>query len=120
VSGYRIEPEEVEAALLAVGGVGDAAVVSVSDARERPVLAAVVSPTAGRPFDVEGTGRALSARLPAYAVPRLFVTTAEMPRTSRGKIDAARVRVLAQEELDRLAESAAGGGRPLTDPESGR
>ncbi len=120
VSGYRIEPEEVEAALLAVGGVGDAAVVAVHDAREHPVLAAVVSPTAGRPFDVEGTGRALSLRLPAYAVPRLFVTTAEMPRTSRGKVDGARVRLLAQGELDRLAEAAAGGPPSLTDPENER
>ena len=76
----------------------------------------MVAPTGGRPFDVEGTGAALARRLPAYAVPRLFVTTAEMPRTARGKVDASEVKALAQAELERLARAAG----PVTDPENGR
>ncbi len=111
VRGYRVEPEEVEAALTALEGILDAAVVLVTDPRDRPLLAALVRTAPGVSADVDGLHRALADRLPAYAIPDHYLAVEEMPRGLRGKVDVQRARELAQE---------AQGPSEVTTPGSGR
>lgn len=76
--GYRIEPAEIELALLAEPGVAQAAVVAVDGD-----LVAYVTPVGVG--DLRGS---LQRRLPAYMVPRLVVVDT-LPTTPNGKVDLA-------------------------------
>ncbi|MEI7651021.1 MAG: Pls/PosA family non-ribosomal peptide synthetase [Verrucomicrobiota bacterium] len=83
--GFRIELDEISAALADQPGVGTAAAV-VRPVAGNDEIAAFVVLTSGGP-DVEALRRALTARLPTYMVPAHFEFIAEMPRLSSGKID---------------------------------
>ena len=90
--GHRIEPGEVEAALLAMPEVVQAAVVLRRDEAGDAELAAflVAAPGADRP--VPRTMRqALSAVLPAAMVPTAYAWLDTMPLSSNGKTDRARL-----------------------------
>jgi hypothetical protein len=85
ISGYRIEPGEVEATLMWSDGVVEAAVVA--EGREgRP--ARLVAHIAGEslPTD-EDLRRMLSSRLPSYMLPQAFVRHARLPRSGNGKVE---------------------------------
>ncbi len=86
VRGLRIEPGEVEAALLALPGVRDAAVAAVDGGPGGARLAAwvVASPGDASP---EALRAALAARLPEAMVPTAFVVLDALPRTPNGKVD---------------------------------
>ncbi|NVJ24881.1 amino acid adenylation domain-containing protein [Myxococcus sp. AM011] len=91
VRGFRIEPGEVEAALLANPEVREATVVARAEGNGPKRLVAYV--VAHRPGEVEAlTAGALKpwllSRLPPYMVPSAFVTLAALPRTRHGKVDA--------------------------------
>ncbi|HWM91030.1 MAG TPA: amino acid adenylation domain-containing protein [Thermoanaerobaculia bacterium] len=95
VRGYRIEPGEVEAALLREPAVREAAVVAAGDR-----LLAFLVPRA------PGSGRSapdLRGRLPEYMIPSAFVWLDALPLTATGKVDR---KALA--------------GREVTLPEAGR
>lgn len=86
VRGYRVEPTEIEAALLACSGVRAAAAAERRDGRGQPWLTAYVV----RQDDVPSLAvlrRALAARLPAYMVPQRFVFVDAIPVTLNGKVD---------------------------------
>jgi acyl-coenzyme A synthetase/AMP-(fatty) acid ligase len=83
VRGHRIELGEVEAALVAVDGVADAAAL-VRTGR----LVAYVRPATGD-LDVGRLRAALRRRLPDYMVPSSFVVVEQMPRNQSGKLDRA-------------------------------
>ncbi|WP_158806539.1 non-ribosomal peptide synthetase, partial [Streptomyces sp. NRRL WC-3774] len=90
VRGFRIEPGEVEAALVAHPGVRAAVVTAFGDGGERRLVAYVVpaDPGAGIPSVTdlrEATGR----RLPSFMVPSVFVELAGLPLTANGKLDRA-------------------------------
>ncbi|MEO7706937.1 MAG: AMP-binding protein [Caldimonas sp.] len=92
VGGYNVYPREVEEALCTHPAVREAAVVGVPDAyRGEALVAAVVLAAGDRP-----TGDALlehlAARLVRYKVPRDIRVVAELPKTSIGKVDKARLR----------------------------
>ncbi|WP_033223333.1 non-ribosomal peptide synthetase [Kitasatospora phosalacinea] len=89
VRGYRVEPAEVEAALLAQPDVAQA-VVDLHDEAGRQLLAAWVVPAdAGRPPHGEELRHRLRAVLPAHLVPDVCLPLERLPLTVRGKLDRA-------------------------------
>ncbi|MFF3438953.1 amino acid adenylation domain-containing protein [Streptosporangium sp. NPDC002721] len=80
VRGFRIEPGEIEARLLAHPGVGQAAV-----AVHRETLVGYVVGTATG----DELAGYLAGTLPAYMVPALWVSLTALPLTANGKLDRA-------------------------------
>ncbi|GAA1617132.1 amino acid adenylation domain-containing protein [Actinoplanes couchii] len=85
VSGIRVEPAEVERALLDVRGVIEAAVVGQSAAEGRTVLAAFLVLADGQTRDA--VREAVGARLPAALVPARISVVDGLPRNTNGKVD---------------------------------
>lgn len=86
IHGHRVEPGEVEAALLSHPAIRSCAVVVHPDAEGRPRLVAYLVP---REDSLPGdTLRAyLCERLPAAMLPSAQVWLPELPRTPNGKLD---------------------------------
>src|SRR5262249_24877635 len=90
IRGHRIEPAEVEAALAAVDGVGQAAVVAERGASGGELIARITGTA-----DVERWRASLQARLPDYQVPARTAACDRLPMTSNGKLDRAALRARA-------------------------
>lgn len=91
--GYRIATSDIEAALVALGGISEAAVfLDESERLVAPELVAVVQCEPGR--EASGIGRELGLRLPPYMVPKRIVPVASLPRTDRGKVARQQLRAL--------------------------
>lgn len=88
ISGFRIEPGEIQAVLMAHPAVREAIVtVSEQAAGDRRVVGYVVpSSAAVRPAHEELRAY-LSERLPAHMVPAAFVVLDTLPLTAHGKVD---------------------------------
>ena len=93
VRGFRVEPAEVEAALLRHPGVREAVVLA---RKEDESLVAFLVPgegveaDAGDIVDIAALAALrswLAGRLPAYMVPSRLVPVPDLPRTATGKID---------------------------------
>ncbi|MET8178288.1 non-ribosomal peptide synthase/polyketide synthase [Streptomyces sp. NPDC005336] len=88
IRGRRIEPGEIEAALLDLPAVAEAAVVAVTDDRDHVRLAAYYVPAAtAEPPTAAELRAALGRTLPAPMIPAAFVALAAMPLTTSGKLD---------------------------------
>ncbi|HTP24682.1 MAG TPA: alpha/beta fold hydrolase, partial [Anaeromyxobacteraceae bacterium] len=87
IRGFRIEPGEVEAALCALPGVSQAAVVPWPGTGGEVKLVAYVMAAAGALVDLEALRRALGERLPDYMVPAALVLLDTLPLTPNGKLD---------------------------------
>ena len=83
IRGYRIELGDVRAALAALDGVEQAAVIAREDRPGDKRLVGYVTGTAD-PAEVRA---ALADRLPAYMIPAAVVAVAELPLTPNGKLD---------------------------------
>lgn len=106
ISGYRIEPGEVETALRAVPGVAQAAAFADASGSVTALLFAAVT---GEGLDATAVRDALAAVLPHYLVPSLVLVLGDLPLTTSGKVDKAALRALA-------AGRGAGGGRVAVPP----
>lgn len=100
--GYRIEPGEVEAALMSAEGITDAVVVlSGRDGTEAVLTALVCAPPSLRIREVENH---VAALLPEFMVPHRFVALEKFPLTPAGKTDRHALEEIA--DLERSAHFA--------------
>ncbi len=83
IRGYRIELGEVQAALGALDGVAQAAVIAREDRPGDKRLVGYITGTA----DPAAARAALAERLPAYMVPAAVVGLEALPLTVNGKLD---------------------------------
>lgn len=95
VNGHRIEPAEVEAELLVHGAVRAAAVAAKTSPAGGQLLVGYVVPDGAMPAADE-LRRHLARQLPRYMIPRAFVSLAELPVTTSGKLDRGRLPRLEQ------------------------
>ena len=86
VRGHRIEPQEVEAGLLA-----DPLVQRAYVSGDATTLVAHLVPAAPHARDSRRVLDALTARLPAHLVPDALMWLDELPTTAHGKVDVARL-----------------------------
>ncbi|UKE71448.1 non-ribosomal peptide synthetase [Xanthomonas graminis] len=98
--GFRIEPGEIEAALLACGGIDDVLVLAREDQPGEPRLVAYV---VAERIDTEAVREHLRARLPDYMLPAAYVRMDALPLTPSGKLDR---RALPAPDADALAVQA--------------
>ncbi|GIJ56361.1 non-ribosomal peptide synthetase [Virgisporangium aurantiacum] len=89
ISGHRVDPAEIESALLDHPSIRDAAVVAVPTATGTVRLVAYIV-TAG-PVAADLPAR-LGAVLPAVMIPSTFVAVPAIPRTANNKVDRAALR----------------------------
>jgi len=82
--GFRVEPEEIEARLLALDGIAQAVVL----VRETAAGAQLIGYyTASEPLDEQDVKTALAAELPEYMVPAQLMRLDAMPLSPSGKLD---------------------------------
>ncbi|HET6230939.1 MAG TPA: non-ribosomal peptide synthase/polyketide synthase, partial [Longimicrobiaceae bacterium] len=103
VRGFRIEPGEIEAALVAHSAVRDAAVIARPDASGTLALAAYVVPASGDAPSAADLRAFLAESLPDYMVPAAFVSLPALPLTTSGKVDR---RALPAPDAAALSDSA--------------
>jgi hypothetical protein len=89
ISSQRVEPGEVQDALLGHPGVRAAAVVPREDVPGHKHLVGYAVPRAGASPSPEELRRHLAGRLPAFMVPNAIFTLERLPINERGKIDRA-------------------------------
>ena len=85
VRGFRVELGEIEAALLALPGINDAAVVDAVEKSGATALIAYVVSDA--PIDAARIQAALAKTLPDLIVPGYYHQLASLPLTPNGKVD---------------------------------
>ncbi len=86
IHGYRVEPDEIVAALNRHPGVAASAVVARGQGSAKS-LVAYVAPAENATLGASGLREYLSASLPHYMVPSTFVKLAALPSNSNGKLD---------------------------------
>jgi amino acid adenylation domain-containing protein len=86
IRGHRVEPSEIEAALLGHPGIRQVAVVArAADTQKRLVAFFVPAPGVSPPGPE--LRRFLSERLPSFMVPTLYIALPALPLTPSGKLD---------------------------------
>src|SRR4029434_10581438 len=88
VRGFRIEPGEIEAALLGEGSVAQAAVVARSEGAGGSQLVGYVVAAPGRAVDAGALRAHVGSRLPEYMVSSALVGLGRLPLSRQGKFDA--------------------------------
>ncbi|MEU6357163.1 amino acid adenylation domain-containing protein [Streptomyces sp. NPDC047072] len=93
INGYRIELDEIAAALRRQDGVGDALVtLATNNSTGSRALAAYILPEPGAaPADTGQLRRKAGELLPDYMVPRHYVTLDHLPLSANGKVDRGRL-----------------------------
>lgn len=118
ITGYRVEPEELEAALMDCGGVRQAAVTVERSERGAALLHAFVRMEQDAAEDLESTGRRLreelAARLPRYMMPSVLHFMDRLPMTLSGKVDRTRLLALSRGGV-RPGEPGEAGNRIVRD-----
>jgi amino acid adenylation domain-containing protein len=91
IHGVRVEPGEVEAALLALPVVAACIVKLWSDDTVGPRLAAYLVPSSEELPETETLREQLQRLLPLYMVPYYFIWLPALPMTPNGKVDRAKL-----------------------------
>lgn len=91
IRGHRIEPGEVQAALLALPAIRAAAVIARDDGNGEQRLVGYVVPEEGNQVRSAEIRRALRTSLPDYMVPSVVVELESIPLTANGKLDQRRL-----------------------------
>ncbi|MGW3196862.1 amino acid adenylation domain-containing protein [Streptomyces sp. NPDC001118] len=112
IRGFRVEVREVEAAVRALDGVEQAAVVVTGERADRRLHAFVVSSRPPAALRTE-----LAERLPAHMLPATLTPRAELPMTATGKTDRA---TLASEALPLVPPQSTPGPREAGDADRTR
>jgi long-chain acyl-CoA synthetase len=86
VNGINVYPREIEEVIYQFGGVKEAAVIGVHDARKGEQPLAFVAPVEGTTLDEREMHKFLRARLADYKVPRHISFMDALPRNATGKI----------------------------------
>ena len=84
--GLNIYPAEVEAAIEALSGVADCAVIGAPHADFGEGVVAIVCAKAGATLSEAALKQALSDQLAKYKQPKRIVVASELPRNSMGKV----------------------------------
>jgi len=87
IRGQSVEIPELEAALLLVPGVREAAVTVQETGTREPRLVACIVPSKGAKMRAATVRETIGERLPAYMVPSAFVMLDALPLLPNGKID---------------------------------
>jgi acyl-CoA synthetase (AMP-forming)/AMP-acid ligase II len=95
VGGMRLDPSEVEAAMIEQPGITSCAVVGISTEERGTRLIGFFTGTG----DGEKIRRALLQRLPRYMVPDECYLEAELPQTTSGKVDRKVLQQLASQRV---------------------
>jgi malonyl-CoA/methylmalonyl-CoA synthetase len=90
--GLNVYPAEVEAALDALPGVAESAVIGLPHVDLGEVVVAVVVPQAGVILEPDALLNALATTLARYKQPRQIFLVAELPRNAMGKVQKNRLR----------------------------
>jgi amino acid adenylation domain-containing protein len=106
--GYRIELGEVEAALNAVAGVLECAVVAINtEGFEGAVICCAYVPAAGTDLTPTAIRRELSRLVPGYMLPTRWLAFDRFPKNASGKIDRRRLKDIFEERVDAHAAQTA-------------
>jgi amino acid adenylation domain-containing protein len=89
INGYRIEPNEIVAALNSHPDVETSAVLARDDGSGGKLLVAYVVPTPAAHLTSNILREQLARQLPDYMVPNTYVQLAALPATPNGKVDRA-------------------------------
>jgi acyl-CoA ligase (AMP-forming) (exosortase A-associated) len=103
-SGFRISPNEVEAALCKAGRLREAAVIGLPDPALGQFIKAFVVPQEGARLDAEGLLEETAALLPRHMIPKAVEILGSLPKTTSGKIDYPELR----RREERVLETSAG------------
>ncbi len=103
IQGFRVEPGEIEQALLECAGVEQATVLARATGSGRQLAAFVVGPDAAQAAALRAE---LGARLPAYMIPSAITALAALPLTGNGKLDRVALESLARPERTDDADAA--------------
>jgi long-chain acyl-CoA synthetase len=107
VSGFNVYPTEVEAVLLEVPGVSEAAVIGTEDELTGEAVVAFVVPTEpdADPEDLSAAVRAhCDKRLARFKQPSRLEVVADLPHTGTGKVQKGRLRGQERRRALRLVE----------------
>lgn len=91
INGFRVEIGEIEKVMSELEGVAGCAVVMTPDDHGARRLVAYACAAPGASLDSESVRAHVARKLPAYMVPAMCILLEELPLSSNGKVDRARL-----------------------------